>query len=148
VAAVTAAGTTVPAEPWTLRRTAEGELARITVVVSPSSTTADRDELLTSGVVEVMAHLVAASADASSVVVDLQLPAARSSAPTMEAFSEAVRGLIQSLVLESDPPVRPVNLVVTTPEQEREREQTLAFLASDDGRFSCGARFDLREAVR
>jgi hypothetical protein len=145
---VTAGGATVPTSPLALRRTTEGELARIGVVVSRSSTTADRDELLTSGLVEVMAHLVTASADAPAVVVDLQVPEAPSSAPTMEAFVEAVRGLIQSLVLESAPPVRPVNLLVTTPDQQRERDQTIAFLASDDGRFSCGARFDLREAVR
>jgi hypothetical protein len=73
---------------------------------------------------------------------------ARSSAPAVEAFCEAVRGLIQSLVLESESPVRPVNLVVTAPEQQRERQQTFAFLSSEDGRFSCGARFDLREAIR
>lgn len=145
---MTAVGTTVPATPWTLRRTTEGELTRITVVVSRASTTGDRDELLTSGIVEVMAHLVAASTDAPAVVVDLQVPVARSSAPAVEAFCEAVRGLIQSLVLESDSPVRPVNLVVTAPDQQRERQQTFALLSSEDGRFSCGARFDLREAIR
>jgi hypothetical protein len=148
VAAVSAGETTAASTPWTLHRTAEGRLARITVTVSRSSTAADRDELLTAGVVEVMAHLVAASTDAPAVVVDLQVPAAPGSAPAVEAFAEAVRGLVQSLVLESTPPVRPVNLVVSTPDQHDERQQTLAFLASDDGGFSCGARFDLREAVR
>jgi hypothetical protein len=143
---MTGGGTT--ATPWSLRRTAAGELARVAVVVTRASTTADRDELLTSGIVEVMAHLVAASTDAPAVAVDLQVPAGRSDAPAVEAFIEAVRGLVQSLVLESAAPVRPVNLVVSTPEQHRELERTLAFLASDDGRFSCGARFDLREAVR
>jgi hypothetical protein len=145
---MTAVGTTVPATPWTLRRTTEGDLARITVVVSRASTAADRDELLTGGVVEVMALLVAASTDAAAAVVDLQVPEERTSAPAVEAFCEAVRGLVQSLVLESEQPVRPVNLVVTTPEQQTERQQTFTFLASEDGRFSCGARFDLREAVR
>ena len=145
---MTAGGRTAPATPLTLRRTMEGEVARISAVVSRSSTTADRDELLTRGLVDVMAQLVAASADAPAVVVDLQVSAARSSAPTVEAFVEAIRGLIQSLVLESAPPVRPVNLLVTTPDQQRERDQTIAMLASDDGRFSCGARYDLREAAR
>jgi hypothetical protein len=145
VAAVTAGGKATSATLWTLQRTTEGELARITVTVPELSAPPERDELLTSGVVEVMAHLVEGYADAPAVVVDLQVSATRSSAPAVEAFAEAIRGLIQSLVLESDPPVRPVNLVVTTPDQHSEREQTVAFLSSDDGRFSCGARFDLRE---
>jgi hypothetical protein len=134
-----------PPTPWTVQRTPEGELARITVTVPEVSTTQERDELLTGGVVDVMSHLVKAYSDAPAIMVDLQVPASRSSAPAVEAFSEAVRGLIQSLVLESERPVRPVNIVVTTPDQQRERQRTLAFLSSADGRFSCGARFDLRE---
>ena len=144
---MSADGTTA-STPWVLHRTAEGRLARITVTVSRAAAPADRDDLLTGGIVDVVAHLVAASTDAPAVVVDLQVPAAPDSAPAVEAFAEAVRGLVQSLVLESAPPVRPVNLVVSTPDQHDERQQTLAFLASDDGGFSCGARFDLREAVR
>jgi hypothetical protein len=145
---MTAGGKATSASQWTLRRTTEGEMARIVVAVPELSGPRERDDLLTSGVVEVMTHLVEAYADAPAVVVDLQVPATLSSAPVVEAFSEAVRGLIQSLVLESKPPVRPVNLVVTTPDQQNEREQTVTFLSSADGRFSCGARFDLREVRR
>lgn len=142
---MTAGGMSAPPTPWTVQRTPEGELARITVTVPEVSTTQERDELLTGGVVDLMSHLVKAYSDAPAIMVDLQVPASRSSAPAVEAFSEAVRGLIQSLVLESERPVRPVNIVLTTPDQQRERQRTLAFLASADGRFSCGARFDLRE---
>lgn len=61
------------------------------------------------------------------------------------AIIQATRGLIQSYTLEAGSAVFPVNLVVTSPSQERDRAATWRFLSDDDGGMSWGATFDLRE---
>ncbi|MFB2585886.1 hypothetical protein [Herbiconiux liukaitaii] len=109
-----------------------------------------RDRLLTEGVFEVIEFLTGAARTApeGAAVVSLVVTASPASAPTTEAYIEAVRGLVQSFTLERDPSTPAVNIVVSGPGQEQDRAATLAYLSSVDGRFSRGTTYDLRETAR
>ena len=107
---------------------------------------AGRDDLLTQGVVDLVSHLVRATqGDACAVVVDVQISDAHDGDPSLEAFVEAARGLVQSYVLESQQGIGPVNVVVSRTSQEGDRQLTLNFLAGTTGSFARGATYDLRE---
>jgi hypothetical protein len=112
--------------------------------------TEERDLLLTEGVFEVIRFLVEAARTApeGAAVVSLVVTASPASAPTTEAFVEAVRGLVQSFTLERDPSTPAVNIVVSGPGQEADRSATLEYLSGVDGRFSRGTTYDLRETAR
>lgn len=111
---------------------------------------ADRDALLTDGVFAVIEHLARTSqqAEGGCSVIDLRIPddvAADSLAGT-EAFVEAVRGLVQSLTLETPPQSPACNIVVSSEGQSASRDRTIHYLISPHGDFSRGSTYDLREA--
>ena len=135
--------------PWTVT-TGTGAPARVVVTVSLSDGRADpaaaRDALLADGIVDVVAALVRTATGSTPVAVDLRCDADGPAAVrAVEAYVAAVRGLVQSFVLERSAPAGPVNLVVSTPGQDTERDVTWRYLGSADGGFSWGACYDLRE---
>lgn len=131
--------------PWTVTTT-PGSPVLVTVAVTPSPTAADRDALLSDGIVDLVGALVAAATGADPVVVDIRCQIDDpGSSRAVEAYIDAARGLVQSFVLERTGPVGPVNLVVSVPNQDADRDATFTYLGSPDGRFSWGAGYDLRE---
>jgi len=109
-----------------------------------------RDELLTDGVRAVIAELVELSGSATvGVALDLRAPSglAAAAAAHVEAFAAACHGLVHAYVAEERTAIPPVNLVVSWPVQEHDRERTLDYLAAEDGQFARGAAFDLRDAA-
>lgn len=128
----------------------EGDtLLRIVVELSATPGVASRDELLTDGVVALVAQLarVAGGPPERPIAVDVRVPEASPPAVECEAFVEAARGLVQSLVLERGKSIGPVNVVVSHPAQEQDRAATWAYLAAGTGSFSRGATYDLREVA-
>ena len=67
-------------------------------------------------------------------------------AATSEAFIEAVRGTMQSWVLERGSASAPANLVISTQTESGARDMTLQYLLGANGGFSRGSTTDLREA--
>lgn len=127
--------------------TASG-LRLVTVRLDGPRESTARDELLTQGVVDLVSHLVRATEDASSaVVVDVRLGEGHDGDPSLEAFVEAARGLVQSYVLESQLRIGPANVVVSTASQDDDRQLTFDYLAGETGSFSRGATYDLREVT-
>ena len=127
--------------------TASG-LRLVTVQLDGPRESTARDELLTQGVVDLVSHLVHATTDASSpVVVDVRLGEGHDGDPSLEAFVEAARGLVQSYVLESQQGIGPVNVVVSAASQHDDRQLTFDYLAGATGSFSRGATYDLREVT-
>jgi hypothetical protein len=125
-----------------------GGLRLVSVRLEPPSDAADRDHLLTQGVVDLVRHLVDATIDGSSpVAVDIRLGDGRDTAPSMEAFVEAARGLVQSYVLESQQGIGPLNVVVSRSSQDDDRRLTWSYLSGGTGSFSRGATYDLREVT-
>jgi hypothetical protein len=123
-------------------------LERYEVAVRDTEGAADRARLLTEGVFEVIEFLNRSGAGAAeAVVVHLIDESGPASAPSTEAFIEAVRGLVQSATLERESSTPATNIVVTRRDQEEERTQTDAYLAGPDGRFSRGTTYDLRETA-
>jgi hypothetical protein len=115
--------------------------------VLASTKAVDRDILLTEAVFAVTRFLVECSAlKDGRAVVDLRLPDAPlgESLPGAYAFMEAVRGLVQSMTLETGPHAAASNVLVSTESQCQAREATLAYLTSEGGGFSRGATYDLR----
>jgi hypothetical protein len=127
----------------------DGGLLRIVVELGAALSAAARDELLTDGVVALVEQLAQAAAGPPErpVAVDVRIPAASPSALECEAFVEAARGLVQSLVLERGKSIGPVNVVISHPAQEQDRAATWAYLAAGTGSFSRGATYDLREVA-
>ncbi len=120
-------------------------LRLVTVHLAGPCEPADRDDLLTHGVVDLVAHLVGATEDGSSpVVVDVRVADGQDGVPALEAFVEAARGLAQSYVLENRQEIGPVNVVVSSGSQDDDRESTWDYLAGAAGSFSRGATYDLR----
>lgn len=120
---------------------------RIVIDAGEPVTAEQRAAQLTDRVWEVIEALNAAVARADeAVVVDVRTPGARGDAawPNVQAFVEAVRGLVQSLTLELPSPAPAINIVVSSPAQESARGGTVEYLFSDDGRFSRGTTYDLR----
>ena len=133
------------AAAWTVT-TDPGTPVTVTVALRPSDTPADRDALLSAGIVDLVAALVSAATGTDPVVLDIRChPDA--GARAVEAYVAAARGLVQSFVLERKAGAGPVNLVVSAAEQDADRVATLAYLGSPDGGFSWGACYDLREDV-
>ena len=128
--------------------TASG-LRLVTVQLDGPRESTARDELLTQGVVDLVSHLVRATTDAASaaVVVDVRLGEGHDGDPSLEAFVEAARGLVQSYVLESQQGIGPANVVVSTASQDDDRQLTFDYLAGGTGSFSRGATYDLREVT-
>ncbi len=135
--------------PWTVA-TETGAPTRIVVTVqladAGTDTAAARDALLSDGIVDLVAALVRTATGSTAVAVDLRCDTDGPEAVrAVEAFVAAVRGLVQSFVLERSAPAGPVNLVVSTSGQDGERDVTWRYLGSADGGFSWGACYDLRE---
>ena len=99
------------AQPWTIA-TEAGPPVRVVVTVDPTGTAADRDALLSGGIVDLVAALVAAATGSTPVAVDLRCADGASPRAT-DAYVAAVRGLVQSFVLERTAPAGPVNVVVS-----------------------------------
>ncbi|WP_157970826.1 hypothetical protein [Nakamurella deserti] len=131
------------AAPWTVTTT-HGRPVAVTVTLRPSAAPADRDALLSAGIVDLVAAMVAAATGTDPVVVDLRCLEG-GDARAVEAYVAAARGLVQSFVLERSAPSGPVNLVVSAADQDADRHATLSYLGSSDGGFSWGACYDLRE---
>jgi hypothetical protein len=130
---------------WTVDRETGSAATQVVISLRRPESVDVRDDLLTRGVVAAMTALVDSSRAARPIVVDLRPGVGTDTG--IEAYVEAVRGLVQSIVLEAETPVAPVNIVVTTADQARERRRTVEYLSSANGGFSCGATYDLREAV-
>lgn len=79
------------------------------------------------------------------VAIDIRSNARASASSGQDAVVEALRGLVQGYVAESGADVGSVNLIVTSPDQELDRESTWQFLVHPEGSFARGATFDLRE---
>lgn len=123
-------------------------LRLVTVQLEGPCEAADRDDLLTRGVVDLVAHLVRATGEASSAAcIDVRVGEGHDGDPSFEAFVQAVRGLVQSYVLEMQQGIGPVNVVVSGPRQDDDRQLTWEYLAGDAGSFSRGATYDLREVT-
>jgi hypothetical protein len=118
------------------------------VTLRRTSQPRDRDLLLTEGVFQVIEFLVESSSSLTDgrAIVDVRLgdDAGVGALPGALAFTEAVRGLIQSLTLETDPHSPATNLIVSTESQAAARDRTIAYLTSPGGGFSRGASYDLR----
>jgi hypothetical protein len=129
-------------------QTAASGLRLLTVQLEGPGASADRDDLLTHGVVDLVSHLVRSTEDASTVVVvDVRVGDGHDGDPALEAFVEAARGLVQSYVLESQQGIGPLNVVVSSARQDGDRQLTFDYLAGDTGSFSRGATYDLREGL-
>jgi hypothetical protein len=122
-------------------------LRLVTVQLDGPRNPAARDDLLTQGVVDLVSHLVRATEDASTVVVDVRVGDGKDGDPALEAFVEAARGLVQSYVLESQQAIGPLNVVVSSARQDGDRQLTFDYLAGETGSFSRGATYDLRERL-
>ena len=96
---------------------------------------------------DLVSHLVRATEDASTVVVDVRVGDGKDGHPALEAFVEAARGLVQSYVLESRQGIGPLNVVVSSARQDGDRQLTFDYLAGETGSFSWGATYDLREGL-
>jgi hypothetical protein len=131
------------AAPWTVT-TEPGTPVRVTVALRPADTPADRDALLSAGIVDLVAAVVSAATGTDPVVVDIRCHGGNG-VRAVEAYVAAARGLVQSFVLERTAPSGPVNLVVSAADQDADRDATLSYLGSSDGGFSWGACYDLRE---
>ena len=128
--------------------TTGARLRLVTVQLEPPREPADRDHLMTQGVVDVVSHLVQATEDTSRpVVVDLRFGDGHDGVPPLEGFVEAARGLVQSYVLERQQGIGPVNVVVSRASQDHDRQLTWDYLAGATGSFSRGATYDLREVT-
>jgi hypothetical protein len=102
------------------------------------------DDYLTSGVKLLSQDLV--DTPDRRVAVDLRLPDAPQIADMgrYEAMVELARGLVQGYVAEAGSDIAPVNVVVSTEDQEADRETTWRFLSDPDGGLARGATLDLR----
>ncbi|CAN5372821.1 hypothetical protein BH09ACT1_BH09ACT1_03850 [soil metagenome] len=118
------------------------------VTLTRSTQPRDRDLLLTEGLFQVIEFLVESSSSLPDgrAIVDIRLgdDAGVGALPGALAFTEAVRGLIQSLTLETDSRSPATNLIVSTESQSAARERTIAYLTSPGGGYSRGASYDLR----
>lgn len=110
----------------------------------------DRDVLLTDGVFAVIEHLARSTREAGGgrSVVDVRVPdeVPPNALAGTEAFVEAVRGLVQSLTLETTPQSPACNIVVSAERQSASRDRTVQYLVGPHGDFSRGSTYDLREA--
>lgn len=135
--------------PWAIHTEADGGLTRVVISLAAATTSASRDQLLGAGVIATVAALVAVTSGGERAVIDIRTGHLESGSDrAWEAFIEAVRGLVQSLVLESGSGSRPVNVVISTVDQEDDRRSSWRYLGSDEGTFSYGATYDLREVLR
>ena len=130
---------------WTVEKQTSAAAAHVVITLGRPTSAEARDALLTRGVVATMSALVESAHVGRPVIVDVRPTGGTD--PGIEAYLEAVRGLVQSFLLEVDKPVDPVNIVVTTADQDLERHRTVEYLSSADGKFSCGATYDLREGT-
>lgn len=107
------------------------------------------ESVLTETLFELYEFLTAAEGFdfASSAVVDIQVADQSDpiTAGIAEALIQAVRGTLQAWVLERGAKSCSVNLVISRPEQDRDRATTHEYLLSANGAFSRGSTTDLRE---
>lgn len=142
--------TAAPSSPYILSTSSTRDDAGATCTVTLVGTLehADRTRLLTEGVFYVIEFLVASSAQShgGSMVVDIRLAddIAPAALPGAYAFTEAVRGLVQSFTLEAPSETPAANVVISTVGQDAARSRTFDYLASSGGTFSRGATYDLR----
>jgi hypothetical protein len=118
-------------------------LTLLTITVG-DLTAAEIDDQLTSGVELLSQDMVLAKH--CRVGIDVRLPDSPQPADLgrHEAFVEMARGLVQGYVAESGDRIEPINVVVSTESQERDRETTWRFLSDTDGGLARGATLDLR----
>jgi hypothetical protein len=128
-----AAGSTVP----------EADVVVITVDGTGLGDPTALIEWFDRGLIDLVAELTSASGPSRSIAVDLRV----GRDTTFDGVIRTVRGLVQAYVRESGPPIAPVNVVVSTVDQERDRASTWRYLAARDGGGARGATFDLRERI-
>jgi hypothetical protein len=140
--AVAGRGQSSEPQPWTISSQDDGSLAIIVISLHRAESADERDALLGAGIVATVEEL-AAIGDRRTIV-DVRTSDAVGSERAWEGFIQAARGLVQSLALERGSAAGPINLMISSTDQEDDRRGTVAYLGSDNGDFSWGACYDLR----
>ncbi len=121
-----------------------GGLAVVIVDTTDAVSAADRDAALEGGIVDLVATVVSRAHGAQErVALDVRTGGAEA-VGAQAAIVDAVRGLVQGYTAESGSTTPPVNVVVSHPSQQEDRESTWRFLSDADGALPRGATFDLR----
>lgn len=122
-------------------------LSVVTVDVVSTGSATERDAMLHDGLLSIARAVTHASYDRGRrVLVDVRVSERPDPFGAQAAVVQATRGLVQSYVREMGERVQPVNVLVSHPWQEDDRELTCGFLADADGGMARGSTFDVREA--
>jgi hypothetical protein len=116
--------------------------ADLTIVSTPDAL----QRALEMDLIHVVRQLITqAHARSKRVAIDVRATSEPSPIGAQEALLQAIRGLTQAYVREKGDQSPPINIVVSNPDQSRDREITWQYLAHRDGGMARGATFDLRE---
>src|SRR6476661_10975398 len=131
--ALTGDGQSAEPQPWSISSEDGGTMARIVIELDKAASVEERDALLCPGIVATVERLAAIGS--MGAVVDVRTADSVGSERAWEGFVEALRGLVQSLALERGPEAGPVNLMISSVEQDDDRNATMSYLTSDTGGF-------------